>query len=155
MWKKIKPYVISVAIALIVGGLSAWISGGPSEGYEQLNKPPLSPPSFIFPSVWSILFILIGIGSAEVYERGGTNAKRALSVYAIQLFINFMWSIFFFKFNALWFSFIWLLLLIVFVFIMIYEFSKISTWAAKLQIPYLLWIVFAAYLNLMFAVLNP
>ena len=103
MWKKIKPYVISVLIALAVGGLSALVTKGNMDIYDQIVKPKLAPPEFIFPIVWSILFVLMGISSAIVYIKAKqelTVQKTGIGVYALQLVVNFFWSILFFNFQA-------------------------------------------------------
>ena len=156
MFKKYKPYIISALIALAVGGLSAIASGG-MDIYAEIVKPPLSPPPFLFPVVWSVLYILMGICSAEVYLKGKdgvTYTTTALSLYAINLVMNFLWSIFFFGLRWFLFSFIWLVVLIGVVAYMIAEFRKISNWAGLWQIPYMLWLVFAGYLNLAIYILN-
>jgi len=154
MWNNIKPYVISILIALAVGGLSAFLTNDNMMIYQQINQPPLSPPSFIFPLVWTILFILMGLSSAIVYIKSTSNSKKALIIYGIQLIINFLWSIIFFNLRIYLFAFIWLLLLWILIIIMIYEFYKVNKLAAYLQIPYLLWVTFAAYLNFMIFILN-
>ena len=157
MWNKIKPYVISIAIALGVGGLSAWLTSGSMELYKSLRQPPLAPPAAVFPIVWTILFTLMGISAAIVYVKGAkgrADAGPALKVYALQLVFNFLWPIFFFNLQAYLFSFIWLLALWLLILYMIVLFRKISPAAAYLQIPYLLWVAFAGYLNLMIYILN-
>lgn len=154
MWKKIKPYVISVLLAFIVGGLAAWLTNDSMNIYESINKPELSPKGFVFPIVWSILYTLMGISAAIVYKKGGMRSKPALIVYAIQLIVNFFWTIIFFNLQAFLFSFIWLILLWILIIYMIYKFYEISPLAAYLQIPYLLWVTFAAYLNYMIFTLN-
>lgn len=150
MNSKIKQLIIAIAIPLIVGGLSALISGGGMETFEQINKPPLSPPGFLFPIVWTILYILMGISSYLVYtsDSDQTTISEALKVYGLQLAVNFFWSIFFFNFGWYLFSFIWLLLLWVLIILMIIKFLPISKTAAYLQLPYLLWVTFAGYLTL-------
>lgn len=150
MNSKIKQLIIAIAIPLIVGGLSALISGGGMETFEQINKPPLSPPGFLFPIVWTILYILMGISSYLVYtsDSDQTTISEALKVYGLQLAVNFFWSIFFFNFGWYLFSFIWLLLLWVLIILMIVKFLPISKTAAYLQLPYLLWVTFAGYLTL-------
>lgn len=150
MNSKIKTLIIAIAIPLIVGGLSALISGGGMETFEQINKPPLSPPGFLFPIVWTILYILMGISSYLIYTSDShpTEISEALKVYGLQLSVNFFWSIFFFNFGWYLFSFIWLLLLWVLILIMIIKFLPISKTAAYLQLPYLLWVTFAGYLTL-------
>ena len=149
-----KSLIINLLIPLAVGGISALITGDGFAEYRDVARPPLSPPAFLFPIVWTILYILMGISAYIVWERDEGKARRPIVVYAVQLFLNFMWPIFFFSFKAYLFSFIWLLLLWAFVFAMIIEFSKVSKTAGILQIPYLLWITFAAYLNLGVFILN-
>ena len=157
MWKKLKPYVISVAIALLVGGLSALITGDNMNVYNKLNTPPLAPPSYIFGIVWPILYVLMGISAAMVYTAkcaNRTQISSALKIYAAQLIVNFFWSIIFFNLRAFLFSFIWLILLWVLILAMIVKFRAIRKWAGYLQIPYILWVTFALYLNLMIYILN-
>lgn len=150
MNSRIKQLIIAIAIPLITGGLSALISGGGMETFEQINKPPLSPPGFLFPIVWTILYILMGISSYLIYTSDSAQAtiNEALKVYGLQLAVNFFWSIFFFNFGWYLFSFIWLLLLWVLIILMIVKFLPISKTAAYLQLPYLLWVTFAGYLTL-------
>ena len=157
MWKKIKPYVISIAIALGVGGLSALLTKDSMDIYSRIVQPPLAPPGWLFGVVWAILYVLMGISAAIVYTRTDTpEAQRrdALSVYALQLAVNFFWSILFFNLQAFWFSFFWLLLLWILILRMLFKFHAVSPIAAYLQIPYFLWVTFAAYLNLAIAILN-
>lgn len=145
--------IIFILIPLAAGSLSALLSGN-SAAYLALNKPPLSPPSFLFPIVWTILYILLGISSYIIYESETPEKNKALRLYFIQLFFNFFWSIFFFGFSMYFFAFLWLLVLIILIVLMIYQFHKISPVAAYLQIPYLIWCLFAAYLNFMIYQLN-
>lgn len=157
MWNKIKPYVISVAIALAVGGLSALLTTGSMDLYSEIVQPPLAPPSFLFPVVWTVLYILMGISAAMIYlekDKMPGEVSRALIVYAINLFLNFFWSIIFFNMRAFLFSFIWLILLWITILIMIIKFYRIKPLAGILQIPYLLWVTFAGYLNLAIYILN-
>lgn len=157
MWKKIKPYVISILIALLVGGLSAFLTRNNMEVYKNINQPPLAPPMILFPIVWSILFILMGISSAMIYVKRDVNTREAgsgLIIYGLQLIVNFLWSIIFFNMQAYLFAFIWLLLLWVLIIMMIVQFHKISPAAAYLQIPYIIWVTFAGYLNFMIYWLN-
>lgn len=157
MWKKIKPYLISVLIALAVGGLSSLLTKGNMDVYNQINRPALAPPMIVFPVVWGILFVLMGISSALVYLKRDENENEAntgLRIYALQLVVNFFWSIIFFNMQAYLFAFIWLLLLWVLIIIMIAQFKKVSKKAAYLQIPYLLWVTFAGYLTWMIYILN-
>lgn len=157
MWKKLKPYIISILIALGTGGLSAFLTKNSMEVYKNINQPPLAPPMILFPIVWLILFILMGISSVIIYTQRSTNPREALSgliIYGLQLIVNFFWSIIFFNMQAYLFAFIWLLLLWVLIIMMILQFRKISPLAAYLQIPYLLWVTFAGYLNIMIFLLN-
>lgn len=155
MWQKIKPYVISIAIALAVGGLSAVFTSGNMNMYDTLNRPPLSPPMWLFPVVWSVLFILMGVSSAMVYvKKDETDVSGALKVYALQLIVNFFWSIIFFNMRAYLFAVVWLALLWILILIMIISFRKIKPLAGYLQIPYLVWVSFALYLTIMIYLLN-
>lgn len=156
MPEKLKPYIISVIIALAVGGVSALLTKNNMNIFEKINMPPLSPPSVVFPIVWAVLYILMGISSAIIYKNGTDReeVQSALKVYALQLAVNFFWSLIFFNMQAYLFAFIWLILLWVLVIVMIVKFKKISPAAAWLQIPYLLWITFAGYLSLMIYLLN-
>ena len=154
MLKKWLPYIISIAIALGVGGLGAVLTMNSMDIYSTLNQPALSPPGFLFPIVWTILYTLMGISAAIIYKTDDPERTQALKIYAFQLIVNFLWTIIFFNLRQFLFSFIWLVLLDVLVVIMISKFHKISPLAAWLQIPYLLWILFATYLNLGIYLLN-
>lgn len=157
MLKKWKPYIISVLIALAVGGLAALLTKNNMDVYERINRPLLSPPMAVFPIVWSVLFVLMGIGAAAVYvnrSRNSEAAATALKVYAFQLAVNFFWSIIFFNMQTYLFAFVWLVLLWVLILVMIARFRKVSKAAAYLQLPYLLWVTFAGYLTIMIYFLN-
>ena len=147
--QKAKPYIISVLIALAVGGLSALLTMGNMDIYSQIIKPSFAPPGIVFPIVWGILYILMGISSARIYIKDGN-----LFYYVIQLILNFFWSIIFFNFNAFLLAFIWLVLLWIFIILMIFTFYRTDKLAAYLQIPYLLWVTFAGWLTLMIYMLN-
>ena len=133
--------------------MSALFSGNMSS-YSILDKPAFSPPGFIFPIVWTILYILMGISSYIVYSSNSPNKPKALLIYGIQLFFNFCWSIIFFGLDLYLFAFIWLIALIFIIIIMIRQFYIVSPLAAYLQIPYLIWCIFAAYLNFSIFILN-
>lgn len=156
MSKKTKQFLICLAIPLLVGGLSALITRGGMDTFETINKPSLSPPSWLFPVVWTVLFILMGIASYLVLVLGKPQMeiKRALVVYGIQLIFNFFWSIFFFNFSLYLFSFIWLVLLWLLILATTVLFYRISKPAGYLMIPYLLWVTFAGYLNFQIYLLN-
>ena len=157
MWKKIKPYVISIVIALGVGGLSALLTSGNMDIYSRIEQPPLAPPAILFPIVWTILYVLMGISAAMIYEekdRKPDEVRNALTVYGISLFFNFFWSIIFFNMQAYLFAFIWLVVLWALILLTIIKYYRIKPIAAYLQIPYLLWVTFAGYLNFAIYILN-
>lgn len=157
MWAKFMPYVISIVIALGVGSLAACLVRGNIRLYAVLNKPPLAPPALLFPIVWTVLYILMGIGSARIYLQRSAypyEVLDALLSYALQLILNFFWPIIFFNMLTFLFAFIWLVVLWCAIIKMIFKFSRLDTAAAYLQIPYLLWVTFAGYLNFMIYLMN-
>ncbi len=147
---------ICIAIPLAVGFVSGFISGDSMESFNALQKPPLSPPDWIFPVVWSILYILMGISSYLILVADVPKEQKqsALKTYVAQLVLNFSWSIIFFNFSLYYAAFVWILVLITLVIILIIQASPISKLASYLLIPYLLWLCFAAYLNLGIALIN-
>ena len=149
-WKKWKPYLISAVIALGIGALSGLLSMGAMQDYaESVVKPALTPPGWLFPVVWTILYTLMGISSARIWLAPESAARdKGLNLYATQLIVNFFWSLIFFNAQAFGFAVIWLILLIALVVLMINQFNKVNRRAALLQIPYLLWLLFALYLNI-------
>lgn len=151
-WKKL---IFCLALPLAVGALSTFLSGG-TEIYSVLNKPPLAPPGWVFPVVWTILYLLMGYASYRVCMSGADQAeiRRAWIWYLLQLGANFVWSLLFFGQMLLLTSLLWLVVLWILIFITMRLFSKIDELAGDLLIPYLLWVTFAAYLNLGFFLLN-
>lgn len=154
MWKKIKPYIVpySVAIAIPVGVglLAARLTKDDMNIYEVLKTPPLSPPGIIFPIVWTVLYILMGVSSAMIYtgrEFNPDNAKKGLTYYGASLALNFAWTLIFFKLQAAFFALICLVALLCLIIITVNQYFKVSKWAAYLQIPYVIWVAFAGYLN--------
>ena len=145
-----KVYTFWILLAEGVGALSGWLSRDGMKAYEaSIRQPPLSPPSWLFPVVWTILYALMGIGAARVsLAPNGVHRSRGLNLFVVQLIVNFFWSLIFFNLQAFGFSFLWLLLLCGLVLWMIPEFRKVDKPAGNIQIPYLLWLIFAAYLNL-------
>ena len=145
-WKKL---LIALALPLAAGGLSALVSGGMS-GSQELVRPPLSPPGWVFPVAWTILYLLMGLGSYLVFTADAPLAqkKRALTLYAIQLFLNFLWSPVYFGLEWRLVAFFILLALWVAVLLTMRSFSAINERAGDLLLPYILWLTFAAYLNL-------
>lgn len=155
MWRKIQPYVAFVAIALAVGALSAVLTHSEMDAFSQLKQPPLSPPAWLFPVVWTVLYFLMGVSMAMVWRSSrGQHRRDAVTLWGIQLAVNFFWTILFFNLHARLFAFIWLVLLFVCVVLMTAEFRRWNRSAAWLQVPYLLWLVFAAYLNMAVYLLN-
>lgn len=157
MKQKIKTYIIFILIPLAVGGLSAILTAGNVNIYDEIIKPPLSPPSILFPIVWSILYILMGVSSALIYTERGVSMQRkksALYIYALSLFVNFLWSIIFFNMRSFFLAFIWILLLLLLILLTIIRYYQIKPLAAYLQIPYLIWVVFATYLTLSILINN-
>jgi len=154
--KHIGKLVISIIIAEAVGAISAFLGMSNQEMYGQLVKPVFSPPGWIFPIVWIILFFLMGTAAYRIWIRGkqGENVTRALVLYAIQLALNFMWTIIFFRFELYGLAFIELMILLVFILITTLEFRKIDKTAAYLMIPYILWVLFAGILNYAVWMLN-
>lgn len=156
MKKGWKTLLICIAIPLAVGGVAGWLTRGSMEVFEQMNKPPLAPPGWVFPVVWTVLFVLMGLASYLVYTSGAKQAEveRALQVYGLQLVVNFFWSILFFNLSLCFAAFVWLVLLWVLVLITTVRFHEISKLAGYLLIPYFLWVTFAGYLNLSICLLN-
>lgn len=157
MWMKRKPYIISIAIALAVGALSAFLTRNSFNIYRYINKPAFSPPALLFPIVWTILYVLMGISSARIWIQKSNHpyeAMDALLSYALQLILNFFWPIIFFNMQTFLFAFIWLVVLWTSILKMIFKFSMLDKTAAYLNIPYALWVTFAGYLNFMVYLLN-
>ena len=151
-----KTYAIWILIAEAVGGLSGWLTRRGAQQYDEtIAKPPLSPPAWVFPVVWTLLFALMGIGAARIWMRQPSLRRtRALELFAVQLGFNFSWSIIFFNFQQFGLALLWLLILWALIVWMILAFRRVDRPAALLQIPYLLWVSFAAYLNLGVWLLN-
>ena len=149
-----KRLLFSILIPLIVGGISALFTKNSMDIYKNLNLPMLSPPGFIFPIVWTILFILMGISAYLISFSEGEEKENAQKIYIIQLILNFIWSIIFFNYNNYVLSFIVLIILWLFILKMIISFYNINPISGYLQIPYLLWVTFAGYLNFMIILLN-
>ncbi len=149
MKKHWKTYAFWILLAEAVGGLAAFLTREGTEVYNATAaKPPLSPPEWVFPVVWGILYALMGIGAARVaLTEENRERSRGLNLFVVQLAANFLWSIVFFNFQAYGFAFTWLLLLFALVAWMTLTFAKTDRLAALLQIPYLIWLGFAAYLN--------
>lgn len=148
-----KILIVCIIIPLAVGVLSALLSRNGMQTFNELNKPRLSPPGWLFPVVWTILYVLMGIASYLVLtDRNASSA--ALNAYILQLIFNFFWSIIFFGLEMYLFAFIWLVILWVLVLITTVLFYRVSETAGLLMIPYFVWVTFAGYLNLSIYLLN-
>ncbi|HIV61414.1 MAG TPA: tryptophan-rich sensory protein [Candidatus Butyricicoccus avistercoris] len=154
--KRFKPYIIAVLIVEAVGAISSWLTKAGVDRYiETVVKPPLTPPSFIFPIVWGILFALMGISVARIWLKPQSDDRtKSLIIFAVQLAVNVIWTLVFFNLQTFGIAFIIILLLLALILLMILSFSKLDKLAAKLQIPYFLWVLFAAYLNISIFLLN-
>lgn len=155
--KKWKPYAAAIGLTEATGALSGWLTKDAMKAFStDVVQPPLSPPSVLFPIVWTLLYAAQGYGAARIYlspESGERN--RGLNLFITQLTVNFFWSLIFFNAAAYGFALAWLLLLWALVLWMILTFRKTDKYAALAQVPYLLWLSFAAYLNYGVWILNP
>lgn len=149
---KFKTYAKSILIPVILGGIVGLIISGAID-YNTLQKPPLAPPSVLFPIVWTILYILMGVSYGILKDKSLVDDKTQ-RIYYLQLFVNLLWPIAFFTLEWRLFAFIWIILLDILVFTMIMEFYKKNKVSGLLQIPYLTWLLFATYLNLAVYLLN-
>lgn len=149
-------WLIGIGLPLAVGGLSAWLTMGSMAVYGALTQPPLAPPSWVFPVVWTVLFVLMGVASVLVWQQGAPEAetRRALRLYAVQLLVNFIWPLLFFRAGWYGTAFVWLLFLLLLVLATMAAFRDIRPLAGNLLIPYVLWLLFAAYLNAAIWLLN-
>ena len=151
-----KTYALWIVLAEAVGALAGFLTREGTKLYaSSVAKPPLSPPALVFPVVWAVLYALMGIGAARVFLSPASALRsRGLRLFLLQLAFNFVWSILFFNFEAFGLSFVWLVILWALILMMTVTFGRIDRPAALLQIPYLLWVAFAGYLNLGVWLLN-
>ena len=155
MLKKYIPYILSIALSLGIGGLSAFLTKDSMPIYSNLNQPAFAPPPEIFPIVWTILFILMGIAAAIVWNSNGKQLDSALLYYGAQLVMNFCWTLIFFNFRAFFIAFLWLIVLLILIGITAVKFYRINKIAGWLMLPYFAWVCFAGYLNYAIWQLNP
>ena len=146
---KWKAYAFWILLSIAVGALSGWLTREGTRLFsETAAQPPLSPPMWVFPVVWGLLFLLMGVSAARVsLTLQSEDRSRGLNLFVLQLVVNFFWSLIFFNAQAYGFALLWLILLWILVFLMIRSYFAVDPAAAKLQLPYLLWLTFAAYLN--------
>ena len=146
--------LICILIPLAVGALAGWLIRDGMIYYQAMYKPLLSPSGWVFPVVWTLLYILMAVSAAMVGKEDSNRSRDALFVYWAQLFVNFWWSILFFAWGLRLIAFFWLILLLALAAVMAFWFGKIRPIAGKLNIPYLLWLVFAGMLNISVYILN-
>ncbi len=148
-----KTLIICIAVPLAAGGLAALLTRQGTETFQWLTQPPLTPPAWLFPVAWTILYVMMGIASYLVAVSEKPN-ESALIAYGIQLFFNFTWSLIFFNIKNYLMAFIWLIMLWILIVITTVLFHRISKAAGWLMVPYLVWVTFAGYLNLGIYLLN-
>ena len=144
-----KLFAFWIILSEAVGALSGWLSQEAMQSFgETITQPSFTPPALLFPIVWTILYALMGVSAARVILAGASpEGNNGINLFIAQLIVNFFWSLIFFNAQAYGFAFIWLLLLWILVLAMILHFRRVDPLAAKLQIPYLIWLTFAAFLN--------
>lgn len=148
--------LLSVFIAEGAGVLSGYLGMSSSETYETLIRPSFAPPSWVFGVVWPILYLLMGIAAYRIWMRGRgeLDTTKALVLYAIQLFLNFMWTIIFFRWRLIGLAFFELMILLIFILLTTFEFFKFDKLSGFFMLPYILWVSFAGVLNFTFWMLN-
>ena len=155
--KKHKSYIVSLIISLGVGILSALLTMKNNNIEEVFRQPPGTPPAFIFPIVWTVLFILMGISAAIVFENrknAPSEARNGLCYYAMSLVVNFSWSIIFFNLKAIFIAALWIVFLLFLIIMTAVKYFKVKPIAAFLQIPYIIWVSYATYLTFGIFILN-
>lgn len=152
-WKKL---IAAILLPLALGGTSALLTSGAMKSFESVAKPPLSPPAWLFPVVWSLLYLLMGVASYRVWVSASelTKKQNALFFYILQLAFNFLWSLIFFNAERYLFAFFWLIGLWVLIYITERKFERIDKLSGYLLLPYLVWVAFAGYLNIGIYFLN-
>ena len=147
-------YALFIAAALAVGVVSGLVSMKGMKEFAQLKQPPLSPPGWLFPVVWTILYTLMGISAARVFIVDSLDTKPALILWTVQLAVNALWSPLFFLLELRLVAFVWLVILLWLVVWMTGKFKKVDAAAGNLQFPYIIWLLFAGYLNMAVFILN-
>ena len=146
-WKLYIPEIAFAALSLFIGGIGGILTKSGMPAYETMTKPWFTPPAWAFPIVWTILYILMGIGMGRVWKRGGPTLQSSLWFFGVQLMLNLFWTVWFFILQLYGISFLWLLLLLLAVLAMQRSFRTADKTAANLQTPYILWLVLAGALN--------
>lgn len=161
-WDKIWRLALAIALPLGGGFIISLFTRDAMAKFSTFNQPPLSPPGWIFPVAWSILYVLMGIASYLIWKKYHESkdkivkaqAKSALTAYAIQLFFNFVWTPLFFILDWFWPAFVWLMVMWVLIIVLMVKTYKLSRPAFWMLVPYILWCTFAAYLDCGIAILN-
>ncbi len=151
-----RSLMICLLTPLAAGAAASLLTLGGMREYARLAKPPLSPPGWVFPAVWTVLYLLMGLASWLITGANASEDRKqmALSLYAVQLTANFLWPLLFFGLARYTLAFLWLLVLLALVLAAWDRFRRLDRRAGTLLIPYILWLCFAAYLNLGAAMLN-
>lgn len=145
--KEKKPLILSLIVSLGTGALSALLTRRSTELYGSVIQPPLSPPAWVFPVVWTALYILMGVAAYLVWRSDDPGRERALTFYGAQLLLNFFWPQIFFNARQFGFALVWIIVLLALVVLTTRAFARIDKTAGWLMLPYVLWVAFAAYLN--------
>ena len=151
---KLKKLLLYVVVTFVFGLIGALFGGGTGQIYSSLNKPPLSPPSIVFPIVWSILYLLMAIAAYFLSNERNAKTSDLLKVYWIQLILNALWPLVFWQFEAFTFASIIIVIILAMVIWLTFGAYKINKLSALLFVPYIIWLLFALYLNIGIAVLN-
>lgn len=149
---KTLEFIKSILIPVILGGIVGLIISNFMD-YDIINKPPLSPPAIVFPIVWTVLYILMGI-SYGILKTNNLADEKVNSVYFTQLLTNITWPIVFFAFKWRFIAIIWIIVLLILIIYMTIIFYKKNKLAGLLQIPYIIWTIFATYLTIRVYILN-
>lgn len=149
-------FIIALLLPIAVGGVSAFITKDSMNLYQEITKPPLSPPSIVFPIAWAILYLMMGAASylATTSKKKGSDIFIANIWYILQLTMNFFWSIIFFGLKLYLLAFVWLIFMYIAIIICTRDYFRISKLAGWMMVPYIIWMGFAAYLNLAIVILN-
>ena len=153
---KWKQLLICLVIPLAVGGTAALLSGPGMREYSQLRQPPFSPPGWLFPVVWTILYLLMGYSAYRILNSGAEEQqiRKSLGLYGAQLAVNFLWPLVFFGLDWYLAAFVVLLVLWALIFLTIRSFGDLDEPAGDLLLPYIVWVTFAGYLNVGVYLLN-
>lgn len=154
IFKRLILLIVCIVIPVAVGFVSYLITKDAMGLFDTVNKPPLSPPAWLFSVAWTILYILMGIGTFAVLLSNKEGKASVIIIYVLQLFFNFLWSPIFFLSKAYWFALVWLIVMLLMVILMTIRAAKVSKFAMVCFVPYVAWCLFATYLNAGIAMLN-